>query len=164
MCEVAIAYSNFVRQIDDHETEPSGRSAWQRECYVWMAGIYFGPAECADMNRFETKFENDRFYLETDDGWIEVGTERAILDDLGESYTIEYDERERTAVWLETDDGDLTFDVRETLQEMSFTEEFVAQVADCDLSKTTDNGVPVRTAVFADLMRAIWDSKGNLGD
>jgi hypothetical protein len=116
------------------------------------------------MERFETKFEDDRFYLETNNGWIEIGTERAILDALGESYTIEYDEREQTAAWLETDDGDVTFDVRETLAEMTFTEEFVAQVADCDLSKTTDDGVPVRTAVFADLIRTIWDSKGNLGD
>ncbi|WP_255171520.1 hypothetical protein [Natrononativus amylolyticus] len=116
------------------------------------------------MRRFDTTFTDGTFYLETPDDWIEVGSEETLLELLGETYTIEYDEQERTVAWLDTDDGELTFDVRETLEEMSFTEEFVAQIADCELSRTTDDGVPVRTAVFADMMQTIWDSKGNLED
>ncbi|SDR04658.1 hypothetical protein [Natronobacterium texcoconense] len=115
------------------------------------------------MCRYETKFDDGDFYLETDDGWLEVGAEATLLELLGETYALEYDDRQQAVSWLETDeDGVLTFDVRETLSEQTFTEDFVAQIADCDPDATTDEGVPVRTAVFADMMRSIWDAKGNL--
>ncbi|MXV60486.1 hypothetical protein GS429_00050 [Natronorubrum sp. JWXQ-INN-674] len=115
------------------------------------------------MRRYDSRFSDGVYYLETDDGWIEVGEADTLLALLGETYTLEYGERERAAAWLETDtDGELTFDVRETLAGMTYRQSFVDQIEDCDLSETTEEGVPLRTAVFADMMESIWESKGNL--
>ncbi|WP_440772562.1 hypothetical protein [Natronorubrum sp. DTA28] len=117
------------------------------------------------MRRYETTFSDGTFFLETGDDWIEVGTEEALLELLGETYSIEYSEKERASPWLETDDeGVLTVDVRETLSELTFRKEFVEQIADCELSATTEDGVPVRTAVFADMIQSIWEAKGNVDE
>lgn len=112
------------------------------------------------MKRHDTRIEGDEIFVETDDGWLEVGS----LDDLydrfgGETYTIEYEDFGRAVDWLSLDeDGTMTFDVRETLAEMDYPSDFVADLRARDLS--ADEGVPERTAYFADFMRTVWDSKG----
>ena len=116
------------------------------------------------MKRDETEIRDGALYLESDDGWIEIGT----MDDIyelvgGETYTLEYDDRQRSVGWLDTDDeGRLTFDVREVLADMDYSGDFVANVASTDLDQTDGDGYPLRTSVFADLMMRIWDSKGDL--
>lgn len=112
------------------------------------------------MKRHDTRIEGDEIFVETDDGWLEVGS----LDDLydrfgGETYTIEYEDFGRAVDWLSLDeDGTMTFDVRETLAEMDYPSDFVADLRARDLS--ADEDIPERTAYFADFMRTVWDSKG----
>ena len=115
------------------------------------------------MRRYETRIDDDRLYVEGPDGWLEVG-EMALLYDLfgGREYTIEYDEREQAVPWLRTDDGRVTFDVRETLEELTFDDEFVDNLEDVSVEATNAQGHPKRTAYFADVMQDIWDSKGNI--
>ncbi|MFP9190169.1 hypothetical protein [Natronosalvus vescus] len=115
------------------------------------------------MKRYETDLRDDVLFLETDEGWIEVGSMADICELVGgETYTLEYDEHQRTVSWLDTDeDGTLTFDVRETLAEMSYDREFVANIESID-ADATDGEYPLRASVFADLMTTIWDSKGDL--
>lgn len=115
------------------------------------------------MKRYDTDVRSGVLHLETDEGWIEIGS----MDDIcelvgGETYTIEYDERQRQVSWLDTDDGELTFDVRETLADVDYDREFVENIAPVDDEKTDEEGYPMRTSVFADMMTDIWDSKGNL--
>ncbi|WP_224337965.1 hypothetical protein [Haloprofundus halobius] len=116
------------------------------------------------MERYQTEIRNGTLYVETDDDWLEVGE----LSDVyglvgGKTYSIQYGERQRAVSWVDTDeDGTLTFDVHETLAEMSYDSEFVSTIADVTLDEADDEGYPLRTSVFADLMMRIWDSKGNL--
>ena len=114
------------------------------------------------MKRHSTKIENEAVFIETNDGWLEVGT----LDDLydrfgGETYTVEYKDFGRTVDWLSlNEDGTMTFDVRETLAAMDYPSDFVKELLSYDL--TADDGVPERTAYFAEFMQTVWDSKGVL--
>jgi DNA-dependent RNA polymerase auxiliary subunit epsilon len=116
------------------------------------------------MERHETRIADGTLYIEADDEWLTVGE----MDDIyelmgGETYTIEYDERQRTQSWLDTDeDGRLTFDVRKTLAGMSYDDEFVSTIAGASLDESNEAGYSHRTSLFADLMKRIWDSKGNL--
>ncbi|MCO8244803.1 MULTISPECIES: hypothetical protein [unclassified Haladaptatus] len=116
------------------------------------------------MKRYQTDVRNRTLHIETGDGWMEVGS----MDDIcelvgGEMYSIEYDERQRAADWSGADeDGTFTFDVPETLSELSYDKEFVANVSSVPLDETDDDGYPLRTSVFADMMMRIWDTKGNL--
>lgn len=116
------------------------------------------------MKRYATDVRNDVLYLETDDGWLEIGTMNDICDLVGgETYTLEYDERQRQVGWLDTDDeGKVTFDVPETLERIDFDREFVDNLTGVDGAATDDDGYPLRASVFADLMTTIWDSKGNI--
>ncbi|MEY7848514.1 hypothetical protein AB7C87_04840 [Natrarchaeobius sp. A-rgal3] len=114
-----------------------------------------------------------RYGADVDDGTLvlvgeqerlEVGPMETVVELFGgETYTIEYDSRQSAVSWLDTDEDDtITFDVRESLLEWAYTEEFVANVRDSPLGATDEDGYPVRTSVFVDLVTAIWDSKGNL--
>lgn len=81
----------------------------------------------------------------------------------GETYTLEYDERQRTVGWPDTDpDGTLTFDIRETVAGMDYDEEFVTDLLAVGADVTDNEGYPLRASVFADRMTEIWDSRGAL--
>lgn len=127
------------------------------------------------MKRYETAAIEGTLYLEAPDGaeghpeadpdgWLEIGPLDAVVDAIGgETYELEYDERQRTVGWLDTDeDGVLSFDVRETLRSVDFDDEFVENVAGVPADETNADGESARAAVFADLVTTIWDSKGNL--
>ena len=115
------------------------------------------------MRRHETRVEDGVLAIETDDGWLEIGEMDDVTSLLGETYEIEYDERERTAAWLQTDEGGtLSFPVAKTIEGLSFDAEFVGLVAGTPLDELDEDGIPQRTAFFANMMREIWDSKGNL--
>ncbi|WP_248517526.1 hypothetical protein [Salinarchaeum laminariae] len=116
------------------------------------------------MKRYETEVRDGVLHLETPDGWIEVGE----MDDVceligGETYTLQYDSRQRQVGWLDTDeDGQLSFEVRETIRETTFDDEFVDGIADASLEASTDDGYPKRTARFASALTSIWDAKGQM--
>lgn len=118
------------------------------------------------MHRYETNVQNNVLYIESESGWLEIGS----MDDIctlvgGETYTVTYDERQQTVGWLDTDaDGTLSFDVQETIAEMDYDREFVANLETIDSDTTDADGYPLRAAVFAELMMDIWDSRGNLGE
>lgn len=113
------------------------------------------------MDRYQTRIEGGTLSIEVEDGWLEVGEMDAIHDLVGgETYTIEYTEEEAAMPWLDTDDGAVTVDVRETLADASYDDELVQNLASVPLSETGSNGYPLRTEVFVDLVTHIWDSKG----
>jgi hypothetical protein len=75
----------------------------------------------------------------------------------GETYTLAYGDKQAQAAWLDTDDdGQLTVDVREALEGMPFTDEFVTDLADRDGDE--------RAEFFADTVTTIWDGKGDPDD
>lgn len=116
------------------------------------------------MNRYETRITDGTFSIERQNGWLQIGEINTIIELTGgDTYTIEYDEQAQTVSWLDTAaDGTITFDVQETLEGMSYDEEFVSNLADVDLDATDVDGYPLRTAVFVDMMTEIWDTKGNM--
>jgi len=118
------------------------------------------------MDRYDTRITDGTLYVEWEDDWIEVGAMAEIEDRLGgETYEVEYDDRQSTVPWLEDDleDNTLAFDVTETIREMDFTAEFVEEVAEASLEPAGDDH-PERTAVFARKMREIWDQQGRDGE
>jgi len=115
------------------------------------------------VKRYETDVRDGVLHLEGREGWLEIGPMDDVCDLVGgETYTLEYDRRQRQVSWLDTDeDGRLTFEVRETIRETTFDEEFVDRIADVEPG-TTDDGYPARAAAFADAITTIWDAKGQL--
>lgn len=127
------------------------------------------------MRRHETAVRDGVLYLEApedepgdaafDDGeWLEIGAMDDVVDLIGgEEYVLQYDDRQRAVGWLDTDeDGKLAFDVRETIRDMDFDDDFVEAVAGAPTDETTDEGYAKRAQTFADLMTTIWDAKGDL--
>lgn len=115
------------------------------------------------MERFETKVEEGTLYVEDSDGWLKIGRFEDIYDLIGgREYTLEYDQKAAQAAWLDTDeDNTITFDVRDHLEEMTYTRDFVENIANVEMEKGED-GYPKRTVLFVDLMTEIWETKGNL--
>ncbi|SFR91586.1 hypothetical protein SAMN05216559_0942 [Halomicrobium zhouii] len=114
------------------------------------------------MQRYDTRIDDGTLYIEAGEGDLEIGSMDDVCEILGESYTLEYDEEAQAAGWLQTDeDGTITFDVRETIDDLDYNETFVEKMAEEPLDRENPDGYPVRTAAFADLMGEIWDSKGS---
>ncbi|WP_226042859.1 hypothetical protein [Natrinema sp. DC36] len=117
-----------------------------------------------DHPRYEPQIEAETLYLERDQHRLEVGPMESIVELAGgETYTVEYTDRQSAAAWLSTDDDNtITFDVREVVGEMPHTQDLVSNLENCPIDETTDAGIPKRTALFVDLVTEIWESKGNL--
>ena len=116
------------------------------------------------MKRHKTRIEDDTLYVETDDGWLEVGEMADVYALIGgKTYTIEYDEKQRNyAEWLDADDdGRMEIDVHETLAEMSYLSKFVENLRARDLELGGNKDYPRRTIYFSNYMVKIWDTKGN---
>ena len=119
------------------------------------------------MTRYEPECRDGALFLVGDDDGdrVEVGA----VDDVvaaagGETYTITYDERQRTQPWLDTDDeGRLDVDVRETATTLTHTEELVADLREHDMG-TERYGLPTRTVVFADHLVGILERQGEQQD
>lgn len=114
------------------------------------------------MKRYETHIKGGTVYLETDDGDLQIGDIDTIVDVIGdETYTISYDEQQRTQAWLETDnDGKMTFDVRETIGDLSYRSEFVDKMRSTELSEVK-YGLPERTVEFAETIVSIFEQQGS---
>lgn len=117
-----------------------------------------------DQPRYEPRIADGTLYLERDDHSLEIGSMEQIVELAGgETYTIEYTDRQSAAAWLDTDDeNQITFDVREAVGELPHSPEFVTNLENAPLEETTDEGYPKRTSLFVDLFTEILDSKGNL--
>ncbi|SFL43776.1 hypothetical protein SAMN04487950_3743 [Halogranum rubrum] len=115
------------------------------------------------MTRYTPECVDDTLFLVSeDDGTrIEVGTVDDIVDAVGgETYVIEYDDKQQAQPWLDTDDGVLEIDVREVVTTMSHTEEMVSELADYDMS-TDRYGLPTRTVEFANQLVEILERQGS---
>lgn len=113
------------------------------------------------MERYETRIDGGTVYLETDDGALEIGGLDAIVDVVGnETYTVSYDDHQRTQAWLETDEeGQITFDVRETIADMSHRRDFVERMRATGLSEER-YGLPERTVEYAKEIVDIFEQQG----
>ncbi|UPM42706.1 hypothetical protein [Halocatena salina] len=112
------------------------------------------------MARYEPECVDDTLFLSADTERIEIGT----IDDIvaaigGETYTIEYDEKQRTQAWLNTDKGVLEIDVRETVTTLPHTEETVSKLQQYDM-ETDRYGLPTRTVEFTNEFVDILEQQG----
>lgn len=118
------------------------------------------------MTRSESRVEDGVLAVQDGDGWLEVGEMDALVTLVGgETYEIEYDrEQASAATWLDADDDHVvSFDVRETLADMSYPATFVETLREEDGESSGESPSP-RATYFADVMTDVWDSKGNLDD
>ena len=114
------------------------------------------------MTRYEPECENGTLFLVAEGGGdrVEIGSVDDIVDAVGaDTYSIEYDERQRTQSWLDTDDGVLDIDVRESVTSLPHTEETVAELREYDM-ETDRYGLPTRTVEFADRFVDILSQQG----
>ncbi|MFC5973659.1 hypothetical protein ACFPYI_20200 [Halomarina salina] len=117
------------------------------------------------MTRYEPECRDGTLFLVGDDDRLEVGTVDDVVDAVGgETYTITYDERQRTQPWLDTDDqGRLDVDVRETATTLTHTDDLVADLREYGM-ETERYGLPTRTVMFADRLVDILDRQGDPDD
>lgn len=117
-------------------------------------------------NHFSATVEGDILYLENADNRVEIGPMDAIVDLMGgETYTLEYTTEQAGVSWLPTeDDPTITLDVRQELADWRYSEELVTNVEKSPLDEPGESGYSQRAEVFVDLVTAIWDSKGELGE
>lgn len=112
------------------------------------------------MTRYEPECEDETLFLVAADDRVEVGEIDDIVAAVGDdTYTIEYDEKQRTQPWLDTDDGSLDIDVRESVTTISHTGEFVADLREHDMT-TERYGLPRRTVEFADRFVDVLERQG----
>lgn len=116
------------------------------------------------MARYEPECADDTLFLSAEHDRIEVGTVDDIVDAIGgETYAIEYDEKQRTQSWLDTDEGILEIDVRETVTTLAHTEETVSKLHEYDM-ETDRYGLPTRTVEFANEFIDILEQQGKSAD
>ena len=112
------------------------------------------------MNRYEPVVRDSRLYLESDGESLEVGPVDGIIDAVGGAeYTIEYDDRQQTVPWLDTEDGTLEIDVEDSITSMSHTEAFVSELRGPEMD-TDKYGLPERTVAFANRIVELWEREG----
>ncbi|AHG01356.1 hypothetical protein HALLA_02940 (plasmid) [Halostagnicola larsenii XH-48] len=117
-----------------------------------------------ELNRHEAVIQDGILYIDREQDPLEVGSMDDVVDLFGgETYRIEYTDRQSATAWLSTDDENgIDIDVRDSLEDWAYPEELVTNVADSPLEETDEDGYPMRTSVFVDMVTAIWDAKGNL--
>ena len=112
------------------------------------------------MTRYKPECVDGTLFLVGDDDRVEVGTVDDIVDAVGnDTYSIEYDERQRTQPWLDTDEGNLDIDVRETVTTLYHTEDMVSDLREYDM-ETDRYGLPTRTVEFANRFVEILSEQG----
>lgn len=117
----------------------------------------------AEVTRYGTRIEDGTFSVELEDGWLEVGDVEEIVTLFGgPEYVIEYTDQQAATAWLNTDeDGTITVDVRETMETMTYNEEFVANLVEAPLDETDPKGHPKRTVRYVEAMRDVFDQQGS---
>lgn len=113
------------------------------------------------MTRYEPECVDGTLFLVAGDDRVEVGEIDHVVDAVGgDSYAIEYDDKQRMQPWLETDDGTLDIDVHETVTTLPHTKEFVSELREYDMG-TARFGLPRRTVEFANMLVDILEQQGN---
>lgn len=114
------------------------------------------------MTRYVPNCADGRLILssEAGDDRVEIGSIDDVIDAIGDAtHSIEYDQKQRTQPWLDTDDGTLEIDVRETVTTLPHTGETVEELREYDMS-TERYGLPLRTVMFANEVIEILDAQG----
>ena len=114
------------------------------------------------MTRYEPVVEDGTLFLvaEADGDRVEIGAVDEVVAAMGgDTHPIEYDQKQRKQPWLDTDDGVLEIDVRETVTTIPHTPETVAELRDYDMS-TARYGLPRRTVEFANELVDILEQQG----
>lgn len=99
--------------------------------------------------RYVTTVEDGTVYIEADVGRIEVGSVETIIDLVGgHSWTITYDDWERSHYDLDTSDEGLTVDVIDTIEAMTFDASFVETLKAQPGDAVGDDAVTPRLGLF----------------
>lgn len=113
------------------------------------------------MQRYDPESVDGTLFLVDGDERVKVGAIEDVVDAMGgDMYVIEYDEKQRTQPWLETDDGKLDVDVHETMTSLPFTAEQVSELRKYDM-ETDRYGLPTRTYEYANMLIDILDQRGD---
>lgn len=113
------------------------------------------------MTRYDPECVDGTLFLVAGDDVVEVGAVDDIVAAIGgETYPIEYDEKQQTQPWLDTNSGALEIDVPEAATELSHTEELVSELCTYDMEADT-YGLPTRTVEFANELVDILEQQGN---
>lgn len=114
--------------------------------------------------RHESIIEEETLYLEVEQNLLEVGEIGDVIELIGGGeYDIKYTNREAAPTWLRTnEDNSVSFNVRDTIQDLTFTTDFVTTLKNCPIDEQGVDGCPKRTELFAELLVEIWNSKGNI--
>lgn len=113
------------------------------------------------MDRYTPNIVDRTLFLVEEADRVEIGSVDHIVDAIGgETYTIEYDQRQRKQPWLRTDDGELEIDVREAVTSLSHGGDTVSEIRTYDL-ETDRYGLPTRTVEFADTLVEILERQGS---
>ncbi|ESP87113.1 hypothetical protein [Candidatus Halobonum tyrrellensis] len=111
--------------------------------------------------RYEPECDDGTLFLVAGDDRVEIGAVDDVVDAVGnETFSIEYDEKQRTQPWLETDEGVLDVDVRETVTTLAHTPETVADLREYGM-ETDAYGLPTRTVEFANVVVDILSRQGS---
>ncbi|QLG29947.1 hypothetical protein HUG10_20320 (plasmid) [Halorarum halophilum] len=112
------------------------------------------------MKRYEPKCAGETLYLVADNDRLKVGFVDDVVNAVGgDTHAIKYDEKQQTQPWLETDDGILEIDIRETVTTLNHTEETVAELREYAM-QTDRYGLPTRTVEFANVIVDILNQQG----
>lgn len=112
------------------------------------------------MTRYEPECEDGTLFLVGDDDRVEIGSVDDIVDAMGgDTFTLEYDEKQRAQPWLETDDGSLDVDVREAITTLPLTPEQANELREYGMG-TERYGLPRRTFEYANILTDILQQQG----
>lgn len=112
------------------------------------------------MKRYQPECVDGTLVLVSEDDRVEIGAVDDVMAALGgDTYSLDYDEKQRTQPWLETDDGTLDVDVRETVTTLPHTRETVSELREYDM-RTDRYGLPRRTYEFANVIADILEEQG----
>ncbi|WP_121744385.1 hypothetical protein [Natronorubrum halophilum] len=112
------------------------------------------------MTRYTPECANGTLFLVAEGDRFEVGAVDDIVDAVGgDVHSIEYDQKQQTQPWLETEDGVLEIDVREVVTTLPHTGELVSELREYD-TETDRYGLPRRSVEFADRLVDILEQQG----
>ncbi|WP_434521131.1 hypothetical protein [Halorubrum sp. AS12] len=114
------------------------------------------------MTRYVPNCDDGRLALvsESGDDRLDIGAVDDVMAAIGDStHAIEYDQKQRTQPWLDTDDGTLEIDVSEAVTTLPHTPETVDELREYDMD-TERYGLPLRTVMFANEVLDILDAQG----
>jgi len=111
------------------------------------------------MERHEIRIADGDVEMEAESGWATVGSVEAVEALVGETYEIEYTSRQSKTAWLNTDDGSVTIELREALDEFALDPDRATDVL-AEPLESGESGHSKRAETFADRLVEIFDLQG----